>query len=164
MKNLSFNIKEAVKYYNEKNNLKNRSYDDYINMILLYWSISFDYGLESYCISQNIISEKNILELPNVVKKLINEGLVKFKDDPELKFWELYIDELNSYSVGKNKKEIRDLLKVYDFILPFFYFYIQFDIIEKEQLQILKKRLCNEKDSYKKYYILSYLDNISDFE
>jgi hypothetical protein len=160
MDNLNFNIKEVVIFYEERITLKSMSYDDYINAILLYWSISFDYGLESYCISQNIISNEKLLELPDIVKKLFDESLAKFPNDIELKFWRLYIDEQNSYSEGKNKKEIVDLLKSNNFILPHFYMYVQFNIIEKKQLVALKKALFKEKDNYKKYYILSYLDNI----
>ncbi len=153
-------IQKSINLYS--NNIKSEfhSFEDYINLILIYWNASFDYGFGSYCITQGIFSEDDILNLPKEVEVLFDKAFSEFPHNKELLFWNIYIYDLSNYSDCFHKSAIQDFLKIEDFFLPYFYFYVQCNIIIKDGIEKLKLDLVNEKSSYKKYYILSYLNNI----
>ncbi|NGX85380.1 hypothetical protein [Aequorivita sp. KMM 9714] len=155
------NIKESVNLYRNHINHKEHSVDDYINLILLLWNVSFDYGFESYCIAQNVFTQEEILKFPEDTKKLFNDAFQEYPNNNELLFWKIYTDDLSAYSEGVHKEDICDLLNGDNFLLPYFYFYVQCENLNTKRLSELKRSLINEKDSYKKYYILSYLSDIN---
>ncbi|WP_306350849.1 hypothetical protein [Flavobacterium sp. '19STA2R22 D10 B1'] len=160
MENLNFNITKSIDLYEDRLAQSNYSEDDFINLILIYWNISFDYGTESYCVSHNFFSEKEISKLPLRVEELFKIALQEYPRNLELLFWKIYIDEMILYSPGLYKDRMVDLLKKQEFLLPYFYLYVQCNEQNNLKLVELKKQLMNEDSNYKKMYILSYLDNV----
>ncbi|WP_340077894.1 hypothetical protein [Leptobacterium sp. I13] len=154
------NIKNFIETYENNISSKRGSIDDYINLILLYWNISFDYGIESYCITHNIFTKEDIQIFPSKSETLLNDSLKKYPKNKELLFWKMYIEELNSYSYCIYKDEILRLIQDSEFLLPYFYLKVQCNIINEKELKKLKLTLLSERDSYKKEYILSYLKDV----
>jgi len=154
------NIKESVDLYRNNISLKNHSVNDYINLILLFWNISFDYGIESFCITEKIFTENEISNFSTVVEKLFSSAFKEFPNNEELQFWKVYIDDLSTYSECSHKEDMCNYISKDNFYLPHFYLYVQCEIINIKQLKQLKIVLLQEDDSYKKSYILSYLDDI----
>lgn len=161
MNNLKLDIEKIVDLYKSKFDVLEHNHDDYINLILFYWNISFDYGLESYCITNDIFSKKEILDFPQKVEQLFHNISQEYPDSKELLFWKMYIEELNSFSTCLYKKEILELLEHDQFLLPYFYLKVQCETLNLEKVKELKIKLLKENDSYKKYYVLPYLDDIS---
>lgn len=153
-------IKKSISLYSSNIESKVHSLDDYINLILIFWNAHFDYGFESYCITQGVFEEDEILNLPKKLEVLFDNAFIEFPDNKELQFWKIYLDDLSAYSECSHKSDMEDFLKIKDFYLPYFYMYVQCNILNKKQLEKLKLNLTNEKKSYKKNYMLSYLDNI----
>lgn len=153
-------IKKHIDLYSDNIKSSTQSLEDYVNLILILWNASFDHGFESYCISQGIFTEDEISNFPKEIDVLFDKAFSEFPDSKELQFWKMYLDDLSNYSECSHKSDMKSFIKIKDFYLPYFYMYVQCDIVNKEQLDKLKLNLINEKMSYKKHYILSYLDNI----
>ena len=154
------NIKESIDLYKNNISLKNHTENDYINLILLFWNISFDYGLESYCITEKIFTENEISNFSKEIEILFDKAFNEYPDNKELQFWKLHIDDLSTYCECSHKEDMYNLLRIEDFHLPYFYLYVQCDVLNIQELKQLKIILLQEDDSYKKAYILSYLDDI----
>ncbi|OWW23515.1 hypothetical protein B4Q04_20160 [Zobellia sp. OII3] len=156
-----YNIESLVgQYENRISHNEDSSIEDYLNLILLYWNISFDYGLESYCITNDIFSSEEISDFPSKVDRLFSEASKTYPNNKELLFWQMYIEEQNSYSNCKYKDEMLNLIYGHRFLLPYFYLKVQCETIIERELKELKQVLLQEKDSYKKDYVLSYLEDV----
>ncbi|MEO0901462.1 MAG: hypothetical protein AAFY00_05390, partial [Bacteroidota bacterium] len=91
------NLKEMVSLYNKSINTDNNSVEDYINLILIYWNATFDYGFESYCITEGVFTENQILALPKKIDHLFEKASNLYPNNKELKFWKIYIEDLSKY-------------------------------------------------------------------
>ena len=139
------NIKESVDLYRNKISLKEHTVDDYTNLIILLWNISFDHGVESYCISNNVFSENDIINFTIEVEELFNSAFNDYPDNKELEFWKMYIDELNSFSDCLHREKMISLLDDSRFLLPHFYLKVQCDIVNLSELKKLKFKIIKRK-------------------
>lgn len=153
-------IRNFLRSYRNRIEEENHSVDDYINLILLLWNASFDYGFESYCINSGIFIAEETSNFPQEVEALFGKAFNEFPDDIELKFWKLYLDDLSNYSECLHRENMLEFLKIKDFYLPYFYLYVQCDHLNDREIKNLKLILEQEKESYKKNYMLSYLGDI----
>lgn len=153
-------IKKHLELYSRNIKSSTQSLEDYVNLILILWNACFDYGFESYCITEDIFTEDEISSFPKEIDRLFDKAFSEFPNNQELHFWKIYLDDLSNYSECSHKSDMQVFLKTKDFHLPYFYLYVQCDITNKKQLEKLKLDLTNEKISYKKHYMLSYLDDI----
>ena len=160
MSDLKLDIERLIDLYRDQSSLKENSLNNYVNLILFYWDISFDYGLESYCITKNVFSKEEILNFPKKVEGLFENAFKEYPTSKELLFWKMYIKEINSFSSELCKKEILELSDD-KFLLPYFYLKVQCGILNSRKLKDLKAKLLKEDDSYNKHYLLSYLEEIS---
>ena len=153
-------LKKYVALYRSNLKSNNQSLEDYVNLILILWNTTYDYGFESYCITQEIFTKDEISNFPKEIDVLFNRAFSEFPDNKELQFWKIYFSDLSAYSECSHKTDMEDFLKTKDFYLPYFYMYVQCGIVNNKQLEKIKLNLTDENDSYKKHYILSFLSNI----
>jgi len=152
-------IKKLHDFHVEGIKSPNKNVEDYISLIILYWDVSQDYGLNSHCISNNIFTGNYIKTFPEKIRQLMIEAKNEFSNNKEILFWEIYIDENQNFSPCTNKDKVLALI-CDNFLLPFFYLDIQCGVYNNiDKLELLKKELNFANDSYKKFYLLSYLSN-----
>ena len=163
MNNIDLELKEIINSSIENFDFfsKENTVESFIDQILFYFNVSYDYGLESYCISYDFFSEEEISKFPVKVEKLFERAIKQYPNSLELNFWRLYINELNSFSNGFYKDQILDILKKEDHLLMYFYLHIQCGISNNDKLSVLKENLVNEKKGYQKFYMLPYLSDIN---
>ncbi len=129
--------------------------DDYINLIILYWDVLFDSGLQFYCINQRIFTQEKISKLDCCLDKLLTRSKNEFPENKEILFWEMFIKENNTYSPCSYKNEISNLV-CDEPVLIQFYLYLQCNEHDKDELSDLID-LLNDQNSYRNRYILSHI-------
>lgn len=160
MESFDIDLGKLENIYSEKVASKRGSIDDYVSLILLYWDVYFDYGIQSYCVTNNIFTEKKIMEFDLEIQRLFEDSSVLFSDNSELVFWRMFIEEQKTFSPEMYRNDIIALLEKPNFLLPYFYLYVQCDIKDRVGLIELKKQLGTKENNYKKHYIFSYLESI----
>jgi hypothetical protein len=156
------NVNKAIEYYKLSIEKNEREEEAYSNLIVMLIEINFDYGKSSYLIANNIISEKDIPKLYNLLGSLLLESIEKFQNTNEFIFWKYYCD--NFYNNFERKEIIKIIDQNEDILIPYFYLYIN-DLSEGIKSSNYKNKIIKLKESIneigtnKNKYIKSLIDS-----
>jgi hypothetical protein len=151
-------LKIAISLYEECLLEENSTLDVFLNLGIIYWDISFDYGASSNFIADGVFSEEEVAGFSSKYNETLNKAKLIYPDNVELEFWMKYIKELTNYSDHNSCGEFRKLVKRDpECLTPYFYLGVLCDDKSvAHQTQKLKAELLNTP-TYKNKYLLSFL-------
>ncbi|UYZ59359.1 hypothetical protein [Hymenobacter latericus] len=154
-------IKSAIKCYNHSIESGENISGSFLNLSIIYWYITFDFGVYSYYEKKGVVSEHNIVEYGKKAMEILDHGLDKFPDNPEFIFWKVHLEEeLNYIEYSSNDIMLNLLIRYPNFNLPYLYLILsQCKPVDRVFLNNFRIE-CAKLPAIKNKYIIELIDSL----